>query len=827
MIAIVIGASAASANCPREWSLGFHAAGVSALGAGVLAMTTFDDGSGPALYVGGNFWAAGDVPDSAYIARWDGMRWSALPGLTPWVDALAAFDDGSGPALYAGTIFGVKRWDGSTWQDFDDGPSYDVLVLGVFDDGGGPALYAGGRFVSLRDGTVVNNIAKWDGQSWSAVGGGVLGRLHTDPEVKALAVYDDGSGPALYVGGLFDYAGGLPAIDIARWDGQSWSVLGGGRSSGLPRWGIEALVVHDPPGPEGPGLYAAGDIEYAEGQAVNGLARWDGLSWSGVGVDAPGVWTPEGWSRLRALASYDDGTGPALYVGGLIEWFEGDGWAQDGLVKWDGAAWTRHNVEGTPVWALHVFAPPGGTPGLYLGGPFWVAGGVAATHIARLDSDGFSRLGDGDGAVPFVRALCAYDDGTGQALYVGGPGIAGDVVTRGLARWDGSGWSSVPGWVGGPFYDTIALTVYNPPTGEGPGLYVGASVYIPAEDRWLHVQRFDGTSWSALGEDVALGIRTMAVHDDGKGPALYVAGENYEGLTGFQANGIAKWDGTSWSALGTGISEDHVEALCSFDDGRGPALYVGGRFHKAGGVVSPAIARWDGSAWSDVGGGLRDSGYSGWYGQAEVRSLAVFDDGTGPALYVTGGFTCTYPDGAVPLPGFAKWDGQQWSPVVIPIVEARYARLYVADTVEGPRLYVSGRFVLVGTEARHDLLQFDGVEWSPVGRISGPSVVAHVREGGEDILYVGANNLILLGEEQIPAFGFGKWSCRADFRRGDLNCDGLVNALDIAPYVSALTCAELYQAEHPDCYLEAADCNRDGAVNVFDIDPFVEILLQR
>jgi hypothetical protein len=37
----------------------------------------------------------------------------------------------------------------------------------------------------------------------------------------------------------------------------------------------------------------------------------------------------------------------------------------------------------------------------------------------------------------------------------------------------------------------------------------------------------------------------------------------------------------------------------------------------------------------------------------------------------------------------------------------------------------------------------------------------------------------------------------------------------------------LYQAEHPDCYLEAADCNRDGAVNVFDIDPFVEILLQR
>ncbi len=60
--------------------------------------------------------------------------------------------------------------------------------------------------------------------------------------------------------------------------------------------------------------------------------------------------------------------------------------------------------------------------------------------------------------------------------------------------------------------------------------------------------------------------------------------------------------------------------------------------------------------------------------------------------------------------------------------------------------------------------------------------------------------------------------------RGDLNCDDLINAFDIDPFVVALTDPVLYEDEYWYCDLRQADINRDGVVNAFDIDPFVELL---
>jgi hypothetical protein len=59
---------------------------------------------------------------------------------------------------------------------------------------------------------------------------------------------------------------------------------------------------------------------------------------------------------------------------------------------------------------------------------------------------------------------------------------------------------------------------------------------------------------------------------------------------------------------------------------------------------------------------------------------------------------------------------------------------------------------------------------------------------------------------------------------GDLNCDGLVNAFDIDPFVLALTDPVAYAATYPWCDVMLADINRDGLVNAFDIDPFVQLL---
>jgi hypothetical protein len=59
---------------------------------------------------------------------------------------------------------------------------------------------------------------------------------------------------------------------------------------------------------------------------------------------------------------------------------------------------------------------------------------------------------------------------------------------------------------------------------------------------------------------------------------------------------------------------------------------------------------------------------------------------------------------------------------------------------------------------------------------------------------------------------------------GDLNCDGLVNNLDIRPFVQALVDPAGYVAAHPECLLVNADVNGDGVVSNFDIRPFVDLL---
>ena len=59
---------------------------------------------------------------------------------------------------------------------------------------------------------------------------------------------------------------------------------------------------------------------------------------------------------------------------------------------------------------------------------------------------------------------------------------------------------------------------------------------------------------------------------------------------------------------------------------------------------------------------------------------------------------------------------------------------------------------------------------------------------------------------------------------GDLNCDGLINAFDIDPFVLALTDPAGYDAAYPGCNRMNADINDDGLVNSFDIDPFVLLL---
>ena len=81
------------------------------------------------------------------------------------------------------------------------------------------------------------------------------------------------------------------------------------------------------------------------------------------------------------------------------------------------------------------------------------------------------------------------------------------------------------------------------------------------------------------------------------GSNVYVGGVftnvNNNGTVLTSADYVARWDGTSWSALGSGTS-DGVYALAL--DGAGNP-YAGGIFTTAGGSAANFVARWTGS-WS-------------------------------------------------------------------------------------------------------------------------------------------------------------------------------------------------------------------------------------
>lgn len=61
---------------------------------------------------------------------------------------------------------------------------------------------------------------------------------------------------------------------------------------------------------------------------------------------------------------------------------------------------------------------------------------------------------------------------------------------------------------------------------------------------------------------------------------------------------------------------------------------------------------------------------------------------------------------------------------------------------------------------------------------------------------------------------------------GDLNCDGIVNAADIAPFTLALTDAAGYEATYATCDVMWADYSGDALLGVEDVAGFVADLLQ-
>lgn len=317
------------------------------------------------------------------------------------------------------------------------------------------------------------------------------------------------------------------------------------------------------------------------------------------------------------------------------------------------ADWISLNTGGIPGVDGSVNAVAMDASGnLYAGGRFNAAGFVVANNIAKWDGSAWTNVGAGISGT--VNALALGEDGQ---LYAGGSfSSAGGVSAASIAVWDGTNWTSLGSGIAG---QVAALAV-----GMSNNLYAGGSFTNAGGNAATNVARWDGTNWLGFGAvrggtNLFLGsfvVAALAI--DGTGN-VYVGG-TFTNAGGIGANNIARWDGTNWSGLGSGIltpsnrplpPESVVDALAVSATGK---LYAGGLFTNAGGIVASNIAEWNGSSWSAVGSGLRGPVLSS---TPVVSSIALDSNGdlyASGTIYGVGG-------GAPTFFGVARWDGTNWS----------------------------------------------------------------------------------------------------------------------------------------------------------------------
>lgn len=366
--------------------------------------------------------------------------------------------------------------------------------------------------------------------------------------------------------------------------------------------------------------------------AVVGIASVSAMAVGGSPVWSTTLGTP-GFtgSYVANFAVHNDGAGEALYATGS---FAIPGVPGGSLIaKWDGSAWA---AVGGGLQNQYSNAVKSFQGDLIAAGYFDTAGSVAGTaKLARWDGANWNSMdAQSESFLNSMWDLEVYDDGSGEALYVAGNYVTlnGQVGLDHIARWDGSAYTSVGGTIGGAV-PLIVLDVLGADIGDGEALYAAGRFLTIGGVAANNVAKWDGTTWIPLGNGLtrssgfAQGFH-MTTFDDGNGAALYVGG-SFNRINGTDVvSNVAKWDGTTWSAMGDGL-DGQVQELVVFNDGSGDALYALGSFNNSGTNPMPRIAKWNGAAWEAVGAGA----------DGNIFGAIVYDFGEGEALNMGGGFS--------------------------------------------------------------------------------------------------------------------------------------------------------------------------------------------
>lgn len=210
--------------------------------------------------------------------------------------------------------------------------------------------------------------------------------------------------------------------------------------------------------------------------------------------------------------------------------------------------------------------------------------------------------------------------------------------------------------------------------------------------------------------------------------ALYVGGRFAQaGSTTTLANNVAKWNGSNWAALASGV-DGAVQAMAMYRDD----LYVGGFFTNG-------ISLWNGTAWKLLSNGVNGG----------VRALAV----NGNDLFVGGMFNSITLDGHSLLQtnNIVRWDSSSWKSLVNG-TNFNNGQVHALATI-GTNLYVGGFFTTASGVTVHNIARWDGTNWNSLGNGTDADVDALTVMGKD--LYAGGKFATVDG---VAAQGLAKWS---------------------------------------------------------------------
>lgn len=478
------------------------------------------------------------IEPRSHLSKWSGEKWEPF-GEVNWAQTLAVYQDRLlvGGVSRAGgqRVKVIAAWDGAEWTNFGDSIPGSVYELFVHEG----RVYASGEDASRPRYYDPAYVATWNGSEWVQIGRGQL-----TGSARGVASF----GGELIVTGANAIESG--ASSIARFDGLEWQPLGNGFNDQILRFGVH-----------GDELFAYGEFGRAgTAGGVEGLARWNGSEWRGVG---------EGGSNHKILefASFQN---DLIAVG---EFTEIGGASANYIARWDGDAWSAiGSGANAPILGATVYNGE-----LVVVGEFTSIGGVSAEKVASWDGQRWRQLGSG-----------FSDDATAAhvhkgVLFVGGRfrySVAGTWLNF-IGQWDGQQWQAMRYGVAAAAVRMVSF--------QGELMVMSWNV---VRGRGIAITGWTGSDWYLVGEVLSGHVRDIAVYND----ELYITG-SFRHVTSelIPVRQIARWNGREWRPVGEGLANRsgsgnpaRSQALAVYNG----ELIVGGEFHDIEGNVSAHWARW-------------------------------------------------------------------------------------------------------------------------------------------------------------------------------------------------------------------------------------------